>query len=99
MTALARRTDPQTSHDAAKASKPRHRPHKAIIVGLLKAMPGSTYQELWRRHATQRRRQGHNPIIPDAPSLMRRLPEVAKRSGERRCRVTGRTASTWELRG
>lgn len=98
MTALARRTDPQSSHDAAQASKVNHRPHKAIIAGLLKAAPGSTYQELFRRHAKQRQRYGNAPVIPDAPSLMRRLPEIARRTGERKCKVTGRTASTWELR-
>lgn len=97
MTAIARRTDPRTSHDAGQASKANHKPHRLIIAGLLKAMPGSTYQELYRRHAANRRRYGNEPIIPDAPSLMRRLPSVARRVGERRCRVTGRLASTWEL--
>ncbi|MEM1113246.1 MAG: hypothetical protein AAGI11_15145 [Pseudomonadota bacterium] len=95
MTALARRTDPETSHAAAK--RVNLRGQRAIIAGLLKSAPDSTYQELFKRHAANRRRAGKDLQIPDAPSVMKRLNGWAKRTGERACRVTGRTASTWAL--
>ena len=97
MTSLARHTDPAASHVAGAAVKNAKLTHGLVIAALLKSNPGSTYQELFARHVAIQARKLQAPILRDAPSLMKRLRSVAKRTGERECRITGRCSSTWVL--
>ncbi len=96
-TALARNTDPATSHLAAAGGGLVRETHCNLIKGLLRKNPGSTYQELYASHVAASRRLRRAPEIKDAPSLMRRLRSVAEPVGQRECRVSHRRATTWQL--
>jgi len=85
---LARATDPQPSHDAAKAVEPQLPALYAETLAAVAAMPGSTASELEAAHGERGRHFG------------RRLPEMETRGlvvrgAARRCTVTNHSAATW----
>lgn len=95
---LARHTDPETSHEAAKrmARSGRAKAHAAVALAIVHRAPGRTYQELWAE-ATDAERE----TLGDAVELMRRLGDL-RRAGTvsngvaRVCRVKGNRMMTWE---
>lgn len=97
MTAMARRNDPKSSHRAAGQliSSGAHGNQKLIARALVKKFPGSTYRFLYAKHQQQCRRAGCELIFQDAPSLMRRLSEVAVKRGEEYCPISNRQVVTW----
>lgn len=97
MTSMARNTDPKTSHAAARsmvASGARGR-QALVALALVKKYPGYTYRHLYDRHLAECKRKGSAQVFEDAPSLMRRLSEVAEHRGTKRCPISGRTVARW----
>lgn len=90
MKALARRTDPITSHIAARKVTPRIAIGKLIVRELITTYPHRTYKELFKHH-----RESGGTYFADPPSLMRRLSEVGSKAGRRVCEESGTLASTW----
>ena len=85
---LARRTDPSTSHEAARRSKPRANADAQRILAFVVASPGLTAAEIAQALLLER----HVPS--------RRLPELraagkVTSSDKRRCTVQGSTSMTW----
>ena len=90
-TALARTTDPQTSHDAAKHAERRLGLYQWEALQSCRAHPGCTASEMARARGWD-----------DPRVINRRLAELARagmvRAGEpRTCAVTGRRAMTWTV--
>ena len=90
-TPVARRSDPDTSHEAGDevtASGARSRQQHMVLRGLAQ-YPNVTTRELAARMNTCRY------------IVARRMPELApvyvRVTGKRRCTVTGRTAHTWKV--
>ena len=97
MAQQARRTDPKTSHAAARAfiDSGQHDTHTEVAMALVKKYPGYTFRHLYQRHEVDSARRGNNTTFEDAPALMRRLSECAHRYGHKQCRVSGRKCSRW----
>ena len=86
---LARTTDPETSHDAARAILPALGTMQAETLAAVRRWPDRTVTEL-----AQLTEHGDPRVIN------RRVSELAAdgrivASGERTCSVTGRRARTW----
>lgn len=88
--ARARRTDPRTSHEAAREAEANGRAatHRAICLEEVRKNPGRTAAEIAAATGMER----HVPS--------RRLPELreagfVKNVEIRVCRVTGRNSMTW----
>lgn len=88
--ARARKTDPRTSHEAAREAEASGRAatHRAICLEEVKKNPGRTAAEIAKETGLER----HVPS--------RRLPELreaglVKNVEIRVCRVTGRNSMTW----
>ena len=87
--ALARRENPETSKQAARAIAPSLGTLQARVLALVKAAPGSTGSEL-----------AHGAGDGDPRHVNRRLGELAaageiRRGEARACKRTGRSATTW----
>lgn len=88
---LARHTDPQTSHDAAKHAESRLGLYQWEALMACRAHPGHTATEMAKARGWD-----------DPRVINRRLVEL-ERSGlvrarePRTCAVTGRRAMTWEV--
>lgn len=97
MDGMARKTDPATSHAAAREHHDtgRRDAHQVAAIELMRRHPGCTYRELWQKHCADSRRRGEQMTFAEPVSLMRRLSEVGTKIGKKRCAVTDRTASTW----
>lgn len=88
---LARRTDPATSHDAARG-----------IVGSLGRLQAEALAAIRRHPAHTATELADLAGIRDPRVLNRRISELAADGrivcvGERACRVTGRRARIWEV--
>lgn len=91
MTALARTTDPQTSHEAAHHAEGRLGVYQWEALTACRAHPGCTASEMAKARGWD-----------DPRVINRRLGELARagmvRAGEpRTCAVTGRRAMTWTV--
>lgn len=91
MTTLARRTDPQTSHEAARRAEGRLSLYQWEALQACRAHPGMTATEMAKARGWD-----------DPRVINRRLGELAlaglvRATGSRPCDVTGRTAMTWEV--
>lgn len=97
MKAMARRTDPRTSHRAAASlvGSGAHGNQKLVALRLVKKYPGSTYRFLYAKHLNECRRAGNELIFEDPVALMRRLSEVAVKRGTEYCPVSARQVSKW----
>jgi len=100
MEGLARKTDPQTSHAAARQlhDDGHMSSQSAEARRLVVKNPGMTYRELYRIHQAQSEKAGIDPMFTEPVSLMRRLSGekgVAFSMGDKRCSVTNRKASKW----
>ena len=87
----ARRTDPTTSHEAARGAGRMANTHRLIIIEAMKKHPNLTSAEI--AHCTGLERH----------QAARRLPElrklgVAVNGPARRCHVLGTMQMTWRLR-
>lgn len=94
---MARLKDPITSHKAASGlvGSGAHGNQKLVALRLVKKYPGSTYRFLYAKHQVECRRAGNDLIFQDAPSLMRRLSDVAVKRGTEYCPVSDRQVSKW----
>lgn len=97
MSNLARKKDPATSKAAAKKLKDSGRHTNTCLVArqLVRRYKGYTYRHLWDRHRAECERRNVPLVFEDAPSLMRRLCDVAKREGLKMCPVSGLKVSRW----
>lgn len=93
---MARREDPVSSHEAARAMihSGQLSIHLSEARRLVAAHPGSTYRELYRKHLEH---TGQSALFENPPALMRRLSEVAEKGQPRQCSVSGRIVTTWWL--
>lgn len=97
----ARKTDPETSHQAAERVKRSGiaQAHAVIALAIAERLPGSTFHELWAE-ATEAERAA----LGDTTELMRRLGSL-RNAGKvnhgpaRACRVKGTQMVTWVLVG
>lgn len=90
MTTLARRTDPETSHAAARVAESRLGLYQWEALMACRAHPGMTATEMAEARGWD-----------DPRVINRRLGELAiagmvRATGSRACGVTGRRAMTWE---
>lgn len=86
---LSRRSDPDTSHDAADAMSRHLQDRQRRVLGIVFAAPGRTTSELAASYEYR-----------DPRMIGRRLPELERmglvyRGTPRRCEITGHTASVW----
>jgi predicted ArsR family transcriptional regulator len=86
----ARRTDPQTSHDAAASIEPAKQKHYTIILECMKQLGAMTADEI-ATHSTLQTQQ-----------VNKRLPELlaaksVKLTGQNRPSLSGRPARVWAL--
>jgi hypothetical protein len=86
-TPRARRSDPETSHEAAARVAPKLRAQQQTVLDALARYPGSTAVELASKAGL------------DRYLVSRRLPELvpthAKRGRPRACTVAGTAQTTW----
>lgn len=87
----ARRTDPETSHAAAKAVDFAHG-HFALIMGSLKEHGAGTIYEIAERTGLD-----HVQVARRLPELARANPPVVRRTAERRKSPKGRACDVWAL--
>lgn len=95
--AVARNTDPLTSHEAA-ASVTTIRKSQEFVLGLLRARGPSTDEELWNFYVPRR----PDPVRISPSGMRTRRSELVKRglvkdTGERRTMSTGRRAIVWGI--
>lgn len=95
--AMARVTDPPTSHQAAKQHEEKLSERRAQVLELVRAYPGETQGELALRFHTRWPALG---ILVAAATPHKRLPELEKmglvrRGPERLCRDSQYLAATW----
>lgn len=97
MKAMARRSDPDTSHEAAHQHRESGaRGNQALAaLRLVKKYPGSSYRYLWAKHVNETRRSGKPLLFENPVCLMRRLSEVAQKDGTETCPISGRRVAQW----
>lgn len=89
-TALARTTDPQTSHDAAKHAESRLGVYQWEALMACRAHPGYTATEMAKARGWDDPRVINRRLVE-----LERLGKV-RVTGARTCSRTGRRAMTWE---
>ena len=92
MTALARKTDPETSHEAGEYVRPKLPNQHALLL--------SEFVRLGRRPLTAAELEAHAFSLGVTPH--KRLPEMERlglvvRCEPRVCTATGRRATTWRI--
>lgn len=95
-----RRTDPETSHEAARhvEQSGQAAAHAALVLNAVRTWPGRTSAEL-----AENIRVAWKVDWPNVRhEVARRLPELVsaghvRRSTPRKCEATGRRSMTWEI--
>lgn len=97
MDGMARKTDPSTSHSAARTlvNAGIHGRQQLVAKDLLNKNPGRTFKELWEIHSQTAKRRGEELVFQDPPGLMRRLSEVGFKGDVKLCPIAGRKCATW----
>lgn len=95
--ARARRTDPMSSHGAARDLFDTGIQGKQQLAAsrLVQQHPGQSYLRLYEIHAQDSNRPGGELVFKNAVALMRRLSEVARRGDPAYCRIADRKVLTW----
>jgi hypothetical protein len=90
-TPAARRSDPETSHEAAEhhTRSGARADQQAQTIAAIRAFPGRTMQELSELTGMDRYMLGRRVSECETAGAIRRMPK-------RKCRVTGRMAEPWE---
>lgn len=94
---MARRSDPTSSHAAARdmfESGATAR-HTEVARSLVTQYPGQSYRRLFEIHKAQSQDRGQAITFHEPAALMRRLNAVAVKGVSVVCPVTGRRVSSW----
>lgn len=98
MGALARKSDPITSHQAAAlyVASGAHATHKQIVYAFVSEYPGKTARELQKIIEECCATSDNDKAVLDYHTIMRRLNDVAIKRDPRICTVLpGKAVSTW----
>lgn len=97
--AMARKTDPEASHQAARdlVRSGAHRTQSDAVLGLLEKYPGRSCKGLYALHVRESQAPGGRLFFVDSTALQRRLSDCARRGAPAFCEIARKRVATWFL--